>query len=129
MLPPFRLGLGGRIGSGDQFMSWIPVDEIAAIVLHALATEAVEGPVNAVSPSPVTNREFTSTLARTLKRPALLPVPSFALRAALGEMANELLLSSARVAPKKLLESGYRFRYPELEGALRHLLGRGAWPE
>ena len=124
MLPPFRLGLGGRIGSGDQFMSWITLDEIAAVVLHALATEALDGPVNAVSPSPVMNRELTSTLGRVLKRPALLPVPAFAMRAALGEMANELLLSSARVAPKKLLESGFRFRHPDLEGALRHLLGR-----
>jgi uncharacterized protein (TIGR01777 family) len=126
MLPPFRLGLGGRIGAGDRFMSWITVDEIAAVVLHALATEALEGAVNAVSPSPVTNRELASTLARVLGRPALLPVPDSALRAALGEMAEELLLSSGRVAPKRLFESGYRFRHPDLEQALGHVLGRSA---
>jgi hypothetical protein len=124
MLLPFRLGLGGRIGSGDSFMSWITLDEMAAVALHALATETLEGPVNAVSPSPVTNRELTSTLGRVLKRPAILPVPDFAIRTALGEMADELLLSSAQVTPRKLLESGYRFRYPDLEGALRHVLGR-----
>jgi hypothetical protein len=127
MLPPFRLGLGGRIGSGDQFMSWITVEEVAAVVLHALATEGLEGPVNAVSPSPVTNRDFTAILARVLGRPALLPVPDFGIRVALGEMAKELLLSSARVAPKRLLESGYRMRHPDLEHALGHVLGRSAW--
>ena len=124
MLLPFKLGLGGRIGSGAQFMSWIAVDDVVGTIRHVLSAESLQGPVNAVAPTPVTNAEFTRTLARVLRRPALASVPSFAARLAFGEMADALLLASARVIPVRLRESGYHFRFPELEGALRHLLRR-----
>lgn len=126
MLPPFQAGLGGRVGSGRQYVSWIAVDDLLDAMLHLLATEALRGPVNMVAPRPVTNAEFAATLGRVLGRPAVLAVPAFAARLALGEMADEVLLASARVTPVRLAASGYRFRYPELEGALRHLLGRPA---
>jgi uncharacterized protein len=124
MLPPFKLGLGGRIGSGAQFMSWIAIDDAVGAIHQALSTESLRGPVNAAAPTPVTNAEFTRTLARALRRPAFMPVPSFAARMAFGEMADALLLASARVIPVRLRESGYHFRFPELEGALRYLLQR-----
>lgn len=124
MLGIFRAGLGGRVGSGEQYMSWIALDDLVGAVDHAIRTPSLEGPVNAVSPRPVTNREFARTLGRVLGRPAVLPAPAFAVRLVLGEMADELLLASTRVAPDRLLLSGYAFRYPELEGALRHLLRR-----
>jgi len=123
MLPVFRWGLGGRLGSGRQYMSWITLDDVVAAIAHALATEALRGPVNLVAPQPVTNRQFTKALGRVLGRPALLPVPAFVLRAIWGQMAKELFLSSARVTPRRLLDSGYRFRDPELSAALRRLLG------
>ncbi|MGH9863486.1 MAG: DUF1731 domain-containing protein, partial [Candidatus Acidiferrales bacterium] len=119
---PFKLGLGGKIGTGRQYMSWIALDELVSIIQHALATETLKGPANAVSPKPVTNLEFTKTLGRVLGRPTIFPMPAFAARAAFGEMADELLLGSTRVEPGRLLASGYQFRYPDLEGALRHLL-------
>lgn len=122
MLTPFRMGIGGIIGSGKQYMSWIAIDDLIGAIVHAITTHLLHGPVNAVSPHPVTNSEFTKTLGRVLGRPTLLPLPGFAARLALGEMADELLLFSARVEPAKLLASGYRFQYPELEPALRHLL-------
>jgi hypothetical protein len=122
MLPAFRLGLGGRLGSGRQYMSWITLDDVLGAIAHVLATDALRGPVNLVAPQPVTNAEFARALARTLRRPALLPVPAFVLRAALGQMAVELLLSGARVVPRRLLDSGYRFCDPQLHAALRHLL-------
>jgi len=124
MLLPFRMGLGGRIGSGRQYMSWIALDELVGVIIHALTCDILAGPVNAVAPHPVTNLEFTRTLGRVLRRPTVLPVPAFAARLALGEMADSLLLASARVEPARLAASGYAFRYPELEGALRHLLGK-----
>ncbi len=123
MLFPFRMGLGGRIGSGEQYMSWIAIDDVLGVVLHALTTESLRGPTNAVTPSPVTNSEFTRTLGRVLGRPTVFPMPAFAAHLAFGEMADELLLASARVDPAKLRDSGYRFQYPDLEPALRHLLG------
>jgi len=123
MLPPFRAGLGGVLGSGKQYVSWIALDDLSGIVLHALAKEELRGPVNAVAPCPVTNRELTEALGKVLSRPTLLPVPAFALRLAAGEMADALLLASTRVVPRRLEETGYRFRFPELHGALRHLLG------
>lgn len=126
MLLPFRVGLGGRIGQGGQFMSWIALDDVLGAIYHALCTDSLHGPVNAVAPSPVRNAEFIRTLAGVLRRPALVPLPAFAARLLLGEMADELLLASARVMPARLQASGYRFRFPELEGALRHLLGRPA---
>lgn len=124
LLLPFRLGMGGRIGSGEQFTSWIALDDAIEVLHHVLCEETVRGPVNAVAPGPVTNAEFARTLARILRRPTLLPVPVFAARLAFGEMADALLLASACVMPASLQASGYRFRFPELEAALRHLLGR-----
>lgn len=124
LLLPFRLGLGGRVGSGEQYMSWIALDDAAGAIYHSLTTESVVGPANATSPNPVTNREFTRTLGRVLRRPTLFPLPAFAARALFGQMADELLLASARVMPERLLASGYEFRYPQLEDALRHVLGR-----
>ncbi len=124
MLLPFRLGAGGRIGSGRQYMSWIALDDAVGAVHHALASGSLAGPVNAAAPSPVTNAEFTRELARVLRRPAIVPLPAFAARLAFGEMADALLLASQRVMPGRLQASGYAFRFPELEGALRHLLGR-----
>ena len=124
MLPPFRLGAGGPVGNGRQYMSWIAIDDLIGVVLHALATPDLSGPVNVVAPGVVTNREFASTLGRVLSRPAVLPMPAFAVRLLFGEMGDELLLASTRVEPRRLRESGYVFRFPELEGALRHLLGR-----
>ena len=123
MLPPFRMGFGGVLGSGKQYVSWIALDDLSGIVLHALAKEELRGPVNAVAPCPVTNRELTEALGKVLSRPTPLPVPAFALRLAVGEMADALLLASTRVVPRRLEETGYRFRFPELHGALRHLLG------
>jgi uncharacterized protein (TIGR01777 family) len=124
MLLPFRMGVGGRIGSGAQFMSWIAIDDAIGAIHHALSTESLRGPVNGVAPIPVRNAEFTRTLARVLSRPALVPMPAFAARLAFGEMADALLLASQRVMPTRLQGSGYRFRYPELESTLRHLLDR-----
>lgn len=124
MLSPFQMGVGGKIGSGRQYMSWVSLDDLIGIIHHAFTTETLTGPVNAVAPHPVTNLEFTKTLGRVLGRPTLFSVPAFAARLAFGEMADALLLASARVEPVRLLASGYAFRHPELEGALRHLLGK-----
>ncbi len=124
MLTPFRLGLGGRIGDGAQSMSWIAIDDVVGVIRHALTSDDLSGPVNAVSPAPVTNREFTATLARVLSRPAVFPMPAMAARLAFGEMADALLLASARVTPARLLSTSYAFRCTTLEGALRHVLGR-----
>lgn len=124
MLPPFRLGVGGRIGPGDQYLPWISIDDLVGVMGYVLSAEEIDGPVNAVAPSPVTNLEFTKTLGRVLRRPTILPVPAFMARLAFGEMADGTLLASARVVPRKLLDSGYEFRHPDLEGALRDLLGK-----
>jgi len=124
MLPVFRLGLGGRIGSGRQYMSWITLDDIIGIIDHAIHNELLQGPINAVTPNPVTNREFASILGRVLARPAFFALPAFAARVAFGEMAKDLLLSGARVLPARLKETGYKYRFPELESALRHVLGQ-----
>ena len=122
MLLPFRIGLGGVIGSGKQYMSWVSIDDVTGMIQHIIANEAVRGPVNLVSPNPVSNREFTKTLGQVLNRPTIFPMPAFAARIAFGEMADELLLSSTRVIPKKLMDSGYEFRHPELGGAFEHFL-------
>jgi len=122
MLTPFRMGVGGVIGSGEQYMSWVAIDDLIGIIQHGLARDGLRGPVNAVSPNSVTNREFTKTLGKVLGRPTIFPLPEFAARLAFGEMADALLLSSTRVEPQRLLASGYTFLYPTLEGALRHLL-------
>lgn len=123
MLLPFHLGLGGRIGSGRQWFSWIHIDDLVTAVLHILDTAGLTGPINMVSPNPVTNAEFTKALAKAVRRPAILPVPAFVLRLGFGEFAEEGLLSSARVSPRKLLDSGFHFNNPDLRGAFRHLLG------
>jgi uncharacterized protein len=120
----FRFGVGGRFGSGRQWLSWISLDDIAGAYLHAMVHDELHGPVNAVAPNPVTNAEFTATLARVLRRPAFLHVPAFGPRLVLGEFADEMLFVSQRARPTRLLATGYRFRFPELEPALRHTLGR-----
>jgi len=124
MLLPFRLGLGGRLGSGRQWWSWIHVDDIVGAVLRVLNTEALRGAVNLVSPTPATNAEFTLALGSALSRPAILPTPAFALRLALGEMADEVLLASQRVQPAQLLASGYGFGFRELGAALANILNK-----
>jgi len=126
MLTPFRLGIGGRVGSGAQFVSWIAIEDVAGAVRHALQSDRLAGPVNFVAPEPVTNAEFTRVLARVLRRPALLPLPALAARLALGEMADELLLGGQRALPARLAATGYAFAHPGLEEALRHLLLRQA---
>lgn len=118
---PFKLGLGGRIGAGTQYMSWITSVDVVSAIRHILVSPALVGPVNLVAPAPVTNADFSATLARVLRRPALLPVPAQLLRLALGELADEALLASQRVRPAKLVVSGFQFRDSLLEPALRRL--------
>ena len=122
MLTPFRLGVGGPLGDGRQWMSWIAAEDLIQAFLHVLTREDIRGPVNAVGPDPVRNSEFARTLGRVLHRPAVLPAPAFALRLAFGEMADEAILASTRVAPTVLQASGFQFQYPTLEPALVHLL-------
>ena len=124
MLPAFKAGVGGVLGSGEQYMSWVAMDDLLEIILAALTDEGMKGPVNAVSPGAVTNREFTKTLGRVLRRPTIVPVPGFAIRTLFGEMGKETLLASTRVEPTVLTERGFSNSYPILEGALRHLLYR-----
>jgi uncharacterized protein (TIGR01777 family) len=124
MLLPFRAGVGGPLGSGRQWVSWISIDDAVGAVHYAITTEALSGPVNITAPHPVTNQEFTTTLARVLGRPALIRVPAPALRLALGEMGEVAVLGSTRVVPERLTQAGYRFRHPTLEGTLRFVLGR-----
>lgn len=123
MLLPFQLGLGGRVGSGKQYISWISIDDVCGSIYHTIITDSLKGPVNIVSPNPVTNIEFTKALGRVLNRPTILSIPSFLLKSLVPEMAEEVLLSSTRVAPLRLLSTGYSFQYPSLDGALRHVLG------
>lgn len=122
MARPFRFGLGGVLGNGRQYMSWIAIGDLVRAIVHAIDREDWSGPVNAVSPSPATNAEFTASLGRVLHRPTPFPVPAFALRALLGEMANELLLASQRAEPARLQASGFSYRHPNLEEALRAAL-------
>lgn len=125
MLRPFRLGLGGRAGSGGQWVSWIALDDVVAALRFAIENRELRGPVNVVAPKPATNAELTRALGRVLRRPTFLPVPAAAFRLALGrEMADETLLASQRAVPARLLDAGFRFRFPELEGALRAVLER-----
>jgi uncharacterized protein (TIGR01777 family) len=121
MLLPFKLGVGGVLGGGDQYMSWVTVDDAVGMILFAIENDAIEGPINAVAPNPVTNREYTKTLGKVLSRPTVIPIPAFGARLALGEMADDLLLASTRVVPTALQKAGYSFRFAELEGALRGL--------
>lgn len=122
MLPIFRLGLGGRLGKGRQFWSWIALPDVIAAILHALHCESLLGPVNVVSPQPATNGEFIAALARVLHRPAFFAVPGVAVRLLFGEMGREALLASARVRPARLEASGFQFRFPDLDSALREAL-------
>jgi uncharacterized protein (TIGR01777 family) len=122
MLLPFRMGLGGRLGNGRQWWSWVSADDVAGAIQHVLNHDSLQGPVNTVAPTPVTNGEFTKTLAAVLKRPAIFPIPAFAVRLVFGEMGNELFLASQRVEPAKLAVSGYQFQHPELGKALEAIL-------
>jgi uncharacterized protein (TIGR01777 family) len=122
MLTPFKMGGGGVVGSGNQYWSWISIDDLVGIIDFCITHEKLSGPVNATVPCPVTNYEFTKTLGTVLRRPTIVPMPGMLARIVLGEMANELLLASARVMPNRLSESGYRFEYSSLEPALKHLL-------
>lgn len=122
MLTPFKLGVGGKVGSGKQYMSWIALDDAVSAIIFALETESLRGPVNVVTPHAVTNLEYTKALGNVLSRPTFFTVPAFGARLAFGEMADALLLSSARVEPARLKEAGFKFQYPELEGALQHIL-------
>ena len=123
-LPIFKLGGGGRIGNGRQWWSWVALNDVVGAVVHALTTDSLSGPVNVGSPNPLRNAEYTKVLGRVLNRPTVFPLPAPVARLALGQVADELLLASARMEPARLKETGYEFRYPHLEDALRHLLGR-----
>ncbi|HVS81569.1 MAG TPA: TIGR01777 family oxidoreductase [Pyrinomonadaceae bacterium] len=123
MLRPFKLGLGGKVGSGKQVISWVAMDDVVAAINFILHDESLRGPINVVAPRPVTNEEFTKTLGRVLSRPTFMAMPAFAARLAFGEMADEMMLSSTRVAGKVLNDAGFEFQYPELEGAVRAMLG------
>jgi len=124
MLPPFKLGLGGRLGSGQQWMSWIALDDVVGLLKAAISDEKASGPVNVVAPAPVRNSEFTQVLASVLHRPAIFPAPAFGLRLLLGEMADALLLSSQQVHSERVPTATYHFRYENLEPALRAILSR-----
>ena len=122
MLPAFKMGVGGRIGNGRQWMSWVDVHDLVGAIHHILRNDLLTGPVNLVAPKPVTNLEFTRTLGSALWRPVIFPMPAFAARLAFGEMADELLLASQRVEPAKLIASGYPFRFGDLRSSLEHIL-------
>ncbi|MBI1870818.1 MAG: TIGR01777 family protein [Chlamydiae bacterium] len=122
MLFPFKLGLGGKIGTGNQFVSWITLDDLLNIFLHCISRNELQGAVNGVTPNPVTQSQFANSLGKVLKRPAVFPMPAFVARLLLGELADTLLLASTRVKPLRLLETNFKFHFPELEEALRHLL-------
>jgi len=124
MLTPFKMGVGGIVGSGRQFVSWVAIDDVVNAILYVLQSEQISGAVNVTAPHPVSNREFTKTFGKVLGRPTVFPMPEFAARLAFGEMADELLLSSQRVHPERLQQAGYTFRLAELEPALRHVLNR-----
>lgn len=122
MLPPFKMGAGGKIGDGRQFISWIAIDDLTRAISHALTHESLSGPANAVSPNPARNVDFTRTLGKVLRRPTFLSMPAPVVRLVFGEMADALLLASQRAQPRRLLDSGFSFQFPDLEAALRHVL-------
>lgn len=124
MLTPFKLGLGGKVGSGSQYMSWITLEDLVGVIRRAIEDESLRGPVNAVAPGALTNEEFTKALGHVLGRPTIFAVPAFAARLAFGEVADALLMASTRVEPARLKEAGYQFKHPEIEGALRSALGK-----
>lgn len=120
MLLPFKFGLGGRLGSGQQYMSWVAIEDVIGVLALALSRDSIKGPINVVSPQPITNAEFTRVLGEVLHRPTFIPLPAFVAKLAFGEMADELLLCSTRVEPKRLQQEGYQFLYPNLRDALKH---------
>lgn len=122
MLPPFRMGVGGNMGNGRQWWSWIDLRDLVAAFRFALENETLRGPVNAVAPTPVTNAEFTKTLASALHRPAIFPMPAFAVQLLFGQMGVELMLASQRVQPQKLLAAGFAFQHPDLQNSLQEIL-------
>jgi uncharacterized protein (TIGR01777 family) len=124
MLLPFKLGVGGKIGSGRQWMSWVDIDDVIAAIEWAIERHDARGVYNVTSPEPVRNADFTQTLGRVLRRPAFMPAPAFALRLALGEMADEALLNGQRVVPARTVAEGFRFAWPALEASLRNALRR-----
>jgi uncharacterized protein (TIGR01777 family) len=124
MLVPFKMGAGGKVGDGRQYMSWISLDDLAAVIVHCIKDESISGAVNAVAPEAVTNKVFTKTLGKVLRRPTMFPLPAFAAKIIFGEMAEAMLLCSSRVVPKALADSGFEFAHPGLESALRHQLGK-----
>ena len=119
LLTPFKMGMGGKVGSGKQYISWVALDDVVTAIKLTISDQSMRGPVNIVSPNPVTNEEFTRTLGHVLNRPTALHMPAFAARLAFGEMADEMLLASQKVLPKKLTSMGFEFKYPELEAAMR----------
>ena len=126
LLTPFKMGVGGKVGSGKQYISWVAIDDVVGAIKLALSNDTLRGPLNVVSPNPVTNEEFTATLGHVLSRPTVMSMPAFAARLAFGEMADEMLLVSQRVAPKKLTEAKYQFRLPQLKGTFRKYLSQKA---
>lgn len=122
MLPPFKMALGGPMGSGQQWMSWVHMDDLVNAIVYALETPSINGPINGTAPNPVTNKAFSKALGAALNRPALIPMPAFVLKLMMGEMAEELLLSGQRVVPAKLTQSGFEFKYPQLDDALRDII-------
>lgn len=126
MLPVFRKGVGGKLGSGNQYVSWVSMDDVVAAVQHVLTNVDLHGPVNVTSPEPVTNKVLTKTLGHVVHRPTFIPMPVFPMRLAFGELADELLLASLRVAPARLIKTGFCFKYPRLDDALRSAIDGGA---
>ena len=124
MLVPFKMGVGGKVGSGKQWMSWIDVEDMVGAIHHILKSDLLHGPVNLVAPKPVTNEEFTKTLASVLSRPAILPMPAFAVKLLFGEMGETVLLGSQRVEPSQLISGGYPFRFRTLRASLENILSR-----
>jgi uncharacterized protein (TIGR01777 family) len=122
MLTPFKLGVGGVVGSGKQWMPWIALDDLINVILFALENNNLRGAVNTISPGIVTNGEFTKALGKVINRPTILPIPEFAIKLLYGEMGETLLLQGQRMIPQKLRDAGFEFQYPDLEGALRHVL-------
>jgi uncharacterized protein len=123
LLTPFKMGMGGKVGTGKQYISWVALEDAVNAIKLAINDQSMQGPVNVVSPNPVTNEEFTKTLGHVLNRPTALAMPAFAARLAFGEMADEMLLVSQRVLPKKLVGAGFQFHYPELEAAMKRYVG------
>ncbi|HBB96833.1 MAG TPA: TIGR01777 family protein [Blastocatellia bacterium] len=123
LLTPFKMGMGGKVGSGKQYISWVALEDAVNAIKLAIDDESIRGPINIVSPNPVTNEEFTKTLGHVLNRPTALAMPAFAARLAFGEMADEMLLASQKVMPKRLIQAGFQFQYPTLESAMRKYVG------